>query len=409
MPMSTRIRIRDLEHIDELMYLHYPNKTKPTRRYQRPNSPSPDTPTNRQIRPFGFYICCNKVYASHTEALDHWLDLHFLPFKGQLTLPAPHGNLPSFYYPPNPCKSIADVGNPNYPLVARAEFYLAALSQVSPHPAHPTPIEFTNPYAAALAMAYDFIGLVQSEAEEYHLFLSLILDDAASSFGRDLRLHIVYFPFWADYCYPGLPKVIASMPPPKAALSPEPVGRGRRDADGFYVCATPGCGKKYKQPNGLKYHLTKGQCTVINLETGERPLHDRRKNVACPFLPCSSDFSTPNGLKYHLFKHHLKPNHFNFGSGDLYDTYTCPVFSCQRNFTSSDNLRRHLLECHVRPIDINRRPRPSSGSPPRLCALKPDPDPACRIGSRPTSEIGYPPGPHRVPIGSPSAYPSIRS
>ncbi|KAJ9056644.1 hypothetical protein DSO57_1030913 [Entomophthora muscae] len=364
-----KIRSKDLAHEEELIAIYYPEAPKLDCHYERPHSPEPDAPTILPRRDFGFYICCNKVYDSHIKALDHWLDLHFLPFKGTMNINAPHGLLPSFYYPPNPCKSRADLINKSISLVARTEYYLIQMknipvtpSRFRPAPHTKPPHDFKNPYTAVLAMAYDFIETVLSGAKEYHLFLSLILDNPNIDFGHDLSKHIVYFPFWADYCYPCLPKVIAavppSLPPPENKPPPIPTDqlcRGRRDADGYYVCPTPGCGKKYKQPNGLKYHLNKGQCTVINMETGERPSMDIRKCVDCPFLPCSSSFSTPNGLKYHLFKNHLKKEHFNYGDGDLLPSYTCPVYSCRRSFSTSDNLRRHLLECHVRPTELSRK------------------------------------------------------
>ncbi|KAJ9061813.1 hypothetical protein DSO57_1016890 [Entomophthora muscae] len=363
-----KIRTKDLEHQEELMGFYFPEAPKQINCFPRPPSPNPDFPTCLPGRKFGFYICCSKVYDTHIKALDHWLDFHFLPFKSNLNVVTPHGLLPSFYYPPNPCKTSADLTNKDISLVARAEYFLAHIQKIPvtpsrfrPAPQSRPPHEFKNPYTAVLAMAYDFIETVLAEREEYHLFLSLIIDGSDMQFGHDLGSHLAYFPFWADYYYPSLPKVISatiSSPPLDSKSAPHPsdqICRGRRDIEGFYVCPTPGCGKKYKQPNGLKYHINKGQCTVINMETGERPTMDIRKCVDCPFLPCSSSFSTPNGLKYHLFKNHLKQEHFTYGKGDILSTYTCPVYSCRRGFSSSDNLRRHILECHVRPTDLSRR------------------------------------------------------
>ncbi|EMD31518.1 hypothetical protein CERSUDRAFT_100375 [Gelatoporia subvermispora B] len=40
-------------------------------------------------------------------------------------------------------------------------------------------------------------------------------------------------------------------------------GGRRRDREKTFVCPRPGCTKAYLNPNGLKYHLEKGTCTVV--------------------------------------------------------------------------------------------------------------------------------------------------
>lgn len=63
-----------------------------------------------------------------------------------------------------------------------------------------------------------------------------------------------------------------------------------------YVCPVEGCGKTYKNSNGLKYHTVHG--------------HDRDgKDVAekphrCPFAGCAKRYKNPNGLKYHILHGH---------------------------------------------------------------------------------------------------------
>ncbi|KAJ9059822.1 hypothetical protein DSO57_1037535, partial [Entomophthora muscae] len=199
-----------------------------------------------------FYICCNNVYSTHYMALDHWMDNHFLPFNGTINTVTPHGHLPSSYYPPNPCKSEDD------------------LLDFRPTPHTRPPNEFENPYVAVLAIAYDFLEAIVSKSEEYYLFLALILSSNSLDFGCDLTEHITYFPLWADYCYPNLPKVINVMPDSKEIQGTTNfkimLYNCYRDTNGFYICPTHGCEKKYKGKSGLNYHLKKGKCTVINTQ-----------------------------------------------------------------------------------------------------------------------------------------------
>lgn len=58
-----------------------------------------------------------------------------------------------------------------------------------------------------------------------------------------------------------------------------------------YICPQPGCGKTYKNPNGLKYHLQHGH--DASNELAERP-------HVCPVTTCGKRYKNPNGLKYHL-------------------------------------------------------------------------------------------------------------
>lgn len=62
-----------------------------------------------------------------------------------------------------------------------------------------------------------------------------------------------------------------------------------------YICPVPGCGKAYKNPNGLKYHAAHGHDAAQ--EAVERP-------YKCPYGDCGNRYKNPNGLKYHVNKHH---------------------------------------------------------------------------------------------------------
>jgi len=62
-----------------------------------------------------------------------------------------------------------------------------------------------------------------------------------------------------------------------------------------YICPVPGCGKSYKNPNGLKYHALHGHDGTNELV--ERP-------HKCPYGDCGKRYKNPNGLKYHINKNH---------------------------------------------------------------------------------------------------------
>lgn len=59
-----------------------------------------------------------------------------------------------------------------------------------------------------------------------------------------------------------------------------------------YVCKVEGCGKSYKNPNGLKYHTLHGH---------EREGQEsEQKPHCCPYVGCPKRYKNPNGLKYHI-------------------------------------------------------------------------------------------------------------
>lgn len=74
----------------------------------------------------------------------------------------------------------------------------------------------------------------------------------------------------------------------------------RRDRP--YVCPVPGCGKSYKNPNGLKYHTSHGHDGTELIV--ERP-------HKCPIPNCNKKYKNPNGLKYHMAHVHQMTRHGN--------------------------------------------------------------------------------------------------
>ena len=70
----------------------------------------------------------------------------------------------------------------------------------------------------------------------------------------------------------------------------------RGSSDRPFVCPIPGCGKTYKNANGLKYHALHG--------------HDGdfvEKPHKCPFSGCGKRYKNSNGLKYHFQHSHQHP------------------------------------------------------------------------------------------------------
>ncbi|KAG8701106.1 hypothetical protein FRC08_004278 [Ceratobasidium sp. 394] len=71
-----------------------------------------------------------------------------------------------------------------------------------------------------------------------------------------------------------------------------------------FKCPTPGCNKSYKQANGLKYHITHGQCSFVpmdpRLEGLEEEDFDRvTRPYDCRVGNCTRRYKNMNGLRYH--------------------------------------------------------------------------------------------------------------
>ncbi|KAI5119677.1 hypothetical protein M0805_009621 [Coniferiporia weirii] len=73
-----------------------------------------------------------------------------------------------------------------------------------------------------------------------------------------------------------------------------------------FKCPKPGCMKSYKQANGLKYHVTHGQCNftpppeLSSVEgLSEREAERRLRPFCCQVPPCQRRYKNMNGLRYH--------------------------------------------------------------------------------------------------------------
>lgn len=80
-----------------------------------------------------------------------------------------------------------------------------------------------------------------------------------------------------------------------ASINPNSPPGIDKSAERPYVCPIPGCGKAYKNPNGLKYHALHGHDAAS--EAVEKP-------HKCPIVTCGKRYKNPNGLKYHLSHAH---------------------------------------------------------------------------------------------------------
>ncbi|KAG8945868.1 hypothetical protein FRC04_012228 [Tulasnella sp. 424] len=71
-----------------------------------------------------------------------------------------------------------------------------------------------------------------------------------------------------------------------------------------FKCPTPNCNKSYKQANGLKYHMTHGQCCFLPKDPALDGLDDAEKDkverpFGCGVGGCERRYKNMNGLRYH--------------------------------------------------------------------------------------------------------------
>lgn len=70
-----------------------------------------------------------------------------------------------------------------------------------------------------------------------------------------------------------------------------------------YVCQYPGCGKSYKNANGLKYHAIHGHLNGT-VPPPSPIIKTHEKPYKCPHPDCGKRYKNANGLKYHLIHGH---------------------------------------------------------------------------------------------------------
>ncbi|KAJ9066752.1 hypothetical protein DSO57_1006363 [Entomophthora muscae] len=291
-------------HLQELIAIYYPHYI-PT---STTNSPPPTTLNHLNILP---YTCCNSTYHHHTTALSHYFKDHFTSVVNN-------------YKPttPNPCSHFKDIGNSNIPIIHRTAFFLNSLSnqptnpkQFRPAPHSKAPLDFTNPYSSALAMAYDY--LATKNTHEYHEFISLLQLHAKNTKLTSNHLFIC----WAHFQYPSLKLTL--KPPYHQPL---------------FQCQEPACGKIYKQIAGLQYHISRNHSKL--------PPITNTTSLTCPFTPCSKTYQSTTGMRNHLKKFHLQPHHFEQDKHASLIPATCPILPCNYTFKDQAKLRLHILKSH---------------------------------------------------------------
>jgi hypothetical protein len=76
-----------------------------------------------------------------------------------------------------------------------------------------------------------------------------------------------------------------------------------------YFCSYSGCFKRYKNANGLKYHLVnwhgEAQNPITSGAENSIEIHPQYRRYYCAFNECQKKYKTINGLRYHLQTLHL--------------------------------------------------------------------------------------------------------
>lgn len=91
-----------------------------------------------------------------------------------------------------------------------------------------------------------------------------------------------------------------------------------------FRCPTVGCNKSYKQANGLKYHITHGQCNFMPRDPAldglnESEADEKARPYVCQVGPCTRRYKNMNGLREYFFLP-LISHFYSFvsGSGNFY-------------------------------------------------------------------------------------------
>ncbi|KAJ3216268.1 hypothetical protein HDU81_001144, partial [Chytriomyces hyalinus] len=128
-------------------------------------------------------------------------------------------------------------------------------------------------------------------------------------------------------------------------------------SDRPFKCKLEGCGKEYKNPNGLKYHMRHGH----GVDTGNPELDNMiNKPYQCVIEECGKRYKNLNGLKYHIqhatLAMHLDPRSPLLAASpqrdldqfaNLEDQF-CKDFSCCGiALDSMHDLLQHFEEFHV--------------------------------------------------------------
>ncbi|KAJ3322762.1 hypothetical protein HDU93_003077 [Gonapodya sp. JEL0774] len=74
------------------------------------------------------------------------------------------------------------------------------------------------------------------------------------------------------------------------------------DDEKKFACNYPGCGKVYKNHNGIKYHALRAH----QVDSGDASLNDMMaRPYGCTVEGCDKRYKNMGGLKYHIEHAHL--------------------------------------------------------------------------------------------------------
>ncbi|KAJ9078079.1 hypothetical protein DSO57_1010451 [Entomophthora muscae] len=309
----------DTRHMQELMGIYYPRYAPKFTSASDDTHTSPTISHCLEILP---YSCCNTTYLRQSHALAHYFEVHFGTALQDWNSDQA-----------KKCTRFKDIGNLTIPVIRRVAFFLNTLNHppknprmFRPAPHTKSPIDFSNPYSSCLAMAYDYIHILNSKPPQYTEFISVMKFHASIN---NMRLNSsCHWPCWAYFFYPSLlPKHALLKIPAPTYCQP------------LFRCQEPSCGKIYKQLAGLQYHIA----------------HSHRKAPAktimlkCPFIPCKNTYQSTTGMCNHLKKFHLDPIHFEHDKLALPAKSihsACPIHPCTFTCMNLAHLRNHIVKSH---------------------------------------------------------------
>ncbi|KAJ3300344.1 Transcriptional regulator of ribosomal biogenesis proteins [Borealophlyctis nickersoniae] len=110
-----------------------------------------------------------------------------------------------------------------------------------------------------------------------------------------------------------------------------------------YICPYKGCGKAYKNPNGLSYHLQKGKLTGHSVEENNQ---GGMKPFVCAVSGCAKAYRNPGALATHIEKVHGEHQPGVNPAPELQPTKSVFCPSCMRQFKSTSGLEHHMTTVH---------------------------------------------------------------
>ncbi|KAI8920217.1 hypothetical protein DFJ77DRAFT_507599 [Powellomyces hirtus] len=149
---------------------------------------------------------------------------------------------------------------------------------------------------------------------------------------------------------------IGTSPQPPPTTTKKTSRKTTDPVDKPYMCPYKGCGKAYKNPNGLAYHLSKGKATGHTVLA--EPQAAGIKTYNCAVVSCGKSYKSPQGLAEHLQARHADMDPpglcINTPASAASAAATHPAASpkilecpsCMRPFRSPHSLEYHMTTVH---------------------------------------------------------------